>query len=500
MIAAEKLKTILAGFGNKRVLVVGDYYLDEYVHTESDRFSPEAPIPRATITSKVLIPGAAGNIAAGLLALGAKVDAIGLLGQDEAGRSVASTLAGQGAATKGLIASRERITGKFSRILLSGSGRPPQHVIRIDEENTQAPGAADRKRLHAALRKAMKGCDAVIVADYDETDGTGVVDGELLRIVARERPRKALAVGMSRLRIGRFTGFDLVITNLPETEDATGIAITDNKSLLAAARALRGALKAKTALVTLSKEGTLCLDGKGARRLPSYARNIVDVCGAGDSLSVAFTLSLLAGATKEQAMGIGGLAAAVAVSKAGTATVTRDEIRKEAGAQDGSARKYLQPVELLPLLDKARKEGKRIIFTNGYFDLLHAGHICLLKEARKLGDILVVAINSDESTRLNKGANRPLIGQDERAELLAAFSFVDYVTVFEEMTPINIIRMVRPDVLVKGSEHSKESVVGKDVVEGRGGRVVILPRKGPSAERIIEGLRGSKRALHEDLR
>ena len=497
-ISIQGAKQILERFESKKVVVVGDFYLDEYIHTESDQYSPEAPVPRAIIKSKDYVPGAAGNVASGFSALGAKVKAIGVIGDDANGKILKKELAKRGVDTSCLVIDKSRVTGTFSRILLKGTGNINQHVIRLDQENNERLSSETKDNIISYIKNQTKECDAVFIADYDEAKGTGVVDQETINeIVSTSKANNILSIGISRLKINLFKGVDVIISNKNETEKATNIKINNEETLRLAGNTMRKMLKSKSVLITLGKEGLVAFEDKDYVKLPSFAKSVVDVCGAGDSLSVTFCLSKLSGADFKEACELASFAAGVAVAKEGTATVSREEIENTILFESNDVNKVLKLEQLLPVLDNARRQKKKIVFTNGYFDLIHAGHINFLQEAKKLGDILVLAINSDESTRANKGANRPLINQDDRAKILSSFSFVDYVTIFDELTPIKILKRIQPDIVVKGGNYSKDEVVGKEIVESAGGEVVVIPQMGPSTEGLIGYIKESKRHIHE---
>lgn len=492
----DNAKKILNDFENKTILVIGDFYLDEYIETTSDQFSPEAPVPRAIVKSKIHVPGAAGNVACVLKELGAIVKTVGVIGADNNGNILKSNLDSRGINTQGLILDKNRLTGTFSRILLLYGGNISQHVIRFDHENDSPLSQSTRKQVISHFREQVKSCDAIFMADYDETGGTGLINDELMEeIIGLAKPNNVLTVGISRLNIKKFKDFDLIITNEKETEIATNIKITDDKTLLKAVENLKTNLKSKVVLASLGKKGAIVMDEFSTFQLPSFAKKVVDVCGAGDTMSSAFALSKLSNATHNEALEIGSFAASVAVQKEGTATVSRSELLSAIKNEYESINKLVTPVQLSSLVKGFKKQGKKVVLTNGYFDFIHAGIIQFLQEAKKHGDILIVALNSDESTRSNKGADRPLLNQGDRAKIMSAFSFVDYVVIFEELTPIKLIQTLHPDVLVKGGTYAKEEVVGKDLFEDM--YVKALPLMGPSTESMIDFIKNSKKSLHE---
>lgn len=494
----NKARDIMENFKQKRVVVVGDFYLDEYIHTESKQFSPEAPVPRAVIKEKEHLPGAAGNVASGFSALGANVVSIGVIGNDHNGKIMIRELKKKGIDTSCLVVDANRVTGTFTRVIIKGEGNINQHVIRIDHENNNKMPSLTKNKIFSALKNEIPKADAVFIADYDEARGTGLVDKGLVKeIILLAKKNNKLTIGISRLNIGFFKNIDIVIANRNETELVTNIKISDDKTLEKAARSIREQLNCQIVLISLGKEGVIAFDGKKFVRLPSFAKKVVDVCGAGDSLSVTFCLSRLASAGIEDASVLASFAASVVVGKPGTATASTKEIDDAILIGSGEKSKVLETEELVGVLEELKDKNKKVVFTNGYFDLIHVGHINFLREAKNLGDILVLAINSDESTRANKGADRPLISQDDRARILAGFDFIDYITIFDELTPIKVIKKLRPNILAKGGSYSEEEVVGNEIVKAAGGSVVIIPTLGPSTESLFKHIKTSKKYLHE---
>jgi D-beta-D-heptose 7-phosphate kinase / D-beta-D-heptose 1-phosphate adenosyltransferase len=488
---------ILDKFSQKKVIVVGDYYLDEYIYTEGQGMSPEAAVVRSVIREKKHMPGAAGNVACGFADMGSITSAISIIGSDNASIALARLLTERkkNIDTSGFIVDNSRLTGTFTRIMLKGPDQSYQHVIRIDEENTRKPSEASSASLLNLARERLEQCDVFFAADYDEV-GLGTLSKQILgRMASMCREAGVLSIGISREKIALFEGFDILIMNQKEAEGAVRMKLTP-ANFRDAAQKLKAKLDAKCIVITLGKDGVAAYDGSELVTLPSFADEIVDVCGAGDSFSVAFSLAMSSGASLSQACELASHASAAAISKEGTATVAAKEIVERMTARPES-RKIVTRQEMPAIISRLREQGKKIVFTNGYFDFIHGGHITFLREAKKNGDILVVAINSDDSTRRNKGANRPLIKEDERSRILSSFSFVDYVVTFDEMTPIKIVSEVKPDVLVKGGTWNMDDIVGRDIVVARGGRVVIIPLTGSSTESIIEHIKQSKKSLHE---
>uniref|UniRef100_UPI00272E9D4C D-glycero-beta-D-manno-heptose 1-phosphate adenylyltransferase n=1 Tax=Geoalkalibacter sp. TaxID=3041440 RepID=UPI00272E9D4C len=287
----------------------------------------------------------------------------------------------------------------------------------------------------------------------------------------------------------KYLGATLLTPNRKEAQTASGIAITDEASLCRAGRALRDSLRLEALVLTRSEEGMslFLADGREVH-LPTEAREVFDVSGAGDTVLALLGIGLGAGLAVEQAAQVANLAAGIVVAKVGTSTVTPDEILDVAGRRHADTDLKIKGRDLLGrVLERERERGKRIVFTNGCFDLLHVGHVKYLQKARNLGDLLVLGLNSDDSIRRLKGAKRPLIGEEERAHLMAALKCIDYVVIFDEDTPLELIGALRPHILVKGGDYAPEGVVGKELVESYGGRVEIIPFvDGKSTTNVIE--------------
>src|SRR3989344_5093538 len=309
------MKDTIERFSGKKVAVVGDYYLDEYIYTTSEDFSPEAPVPRAKITSIVHLPGAAGNVARAFRELGATVVAIGLIGPDREGDILKTSLEHLGIDCGGLVVDEERVTGTFSRVILVGKGDTRQHVIRLDEENTAAASDRSLQKIREAIKNAAE--DALFVADYDEADGVGIVVPSVLEEIQHA---PGLKIGISRKNIGLFKNFNTLLVNRHELT-----ALTKTNDLFDALKKFKETQAAQTVIVTLGEQGVAAL-GDRAVSLPSYAKEIVDVCGAGDSFASAYTLAVLSGAPLEAACKIANYAAAVVIAKEGTAAVSGLEL------------------------------------------------------------------------------------------------------------------------------------------------------------------------------
>ncbi len=490
-----EIKRTLEQFPTKKVLVLGDFYLDEYIHCKAERFSPEAPVPRAIVNNIEHIPGCAGNVAVALKSLGAQVMAVGVVGFDEKGNILKNKLLEKGVITSGLFSDQERVTGVFSRILLECSGDNKQHHIRFDSENKKRITPAIQEKIIRYVEENLPNLDLLFIADYDENAGTGLVTKDFLnQIVSLVRKQDLPIVGISRLNIKQFTDVDTLICNRKELSESVSLLIDDDEKLMLAIEKLRERTKTKTILVTLGKDGLIISKrGSPPQKYPSYVKRVVDVCGAGDALSSAYALCAITNCLEQDQGFIASHAAAVAISKPGTAPVYAHEIVESIAAFEVYKDKMIDNLNSFSsTLMNLRKQKKRIVLTNGYFDLIHASHINFLKEAKKQGDILIVAINSDKSTRENKGAGRPILPEEERVNILSSLECVDYVAVFEELTPVKVISLIKPDFLVKGGNFTTDEVVGRDIVESYGGEVKIIQLPGlglSSTQQLIDKIR-----------
>ncbi len=464
-----------------RVVIVGDVMLDEYLRGSVRRISPEAPVPVLEAATSDLTLGGAANVAHNLATLGAEVRLVGVVGSDAFADQLSGLCRARAVDASGLVRDPGRVTTHKLRVVAQG-----QHVLRIDREQPASLSAGVEQALVERALAAMEGAHAVVLSDYLK----GCLTEGLLRAVidgARARGLPVL-VDPKGERYERYRGADVLTPNVGELAMATGLPVDGEAQLLEAARRLRGLTGARTVLVTCGKEGML-LVGEGAPvRIAAEAREVYDVTGAGDTVIAAFALGLVRGLSDAAAARLANTAAGVVVGKLGTATVTLAELesRRLEAARPGAG-KVVELPALLDLLAAARAQDKAVVFTNGCFDLVHAGHVDYLEVARRQGDLLVVGLNTDASVKRLKGPTRPLVPGIERARVLAGLACVDYVVLFDEDTPQALIEAVRPDVLVKGADYKPEQVVGADFVKSYGGRLELVPLTlGQSTSKLIE--------------
>jgi len=466
-----------------RVLVVGDVMVDEFLWGEIDRISPEAPVPVFDQRARNTTLGGAGNVVANLAALGCQVGIASVVGSDPAGRQMRADLAALGADIRALVEDPERPTTVKSRIIARN-----QQIVRVDREQRRPVTPRAEADLLAAVASCIGSCGTVILSDY----GKGVLTDRVLSTLV-DPARKAgvhVLVDPKGHDYGRYKGVTLLTPNRKEAGLAAGLAMASEAEVDAAGARLLEITGADAMLITLSQDGmALFRRGLAPRRIPTRAREVFDVTGAGDTVIATLAAAMAAGINVAEAAELANMAAGVVVGKVGTATATREEIRAFAagGETDPAARKVVSGEEAAELAARLRAAGRRVVFTNGCFDLLHVGHIRYLQQARALGDCLILGLNSDASVRRLKGEKRPLIGEADRAHVLAALACVDHVVLFDDDTPLELIRAIRPDVLVKGGDYTREGVVGHEVVEEAGGRVELIPVvEGASTTRIVE--------------
>ncbi len=464
----SRLRDLVANLRGREVWVVGDVMLDEYVEGAVERISPEAPVQVVRVDAVDFRLGGAANVARQAAALGARVVLGGVIGDDESGARIVSECERAGIDTRALVRHRLRRTTRKLRVLGHG-----QQLVRLDWEDSIACG--QRELGEICERLASRGApDALVLSDYAKGVLTDPCIHRLISL-AREHRRPVL-VDPKRADLNAYRGATLLTPNLTELSRSVGERLDpdDLTAISMAARRFIESAQLDGMLVTLSDRGMMHVHADGSfHHIPAVRRAVADVTGAGDTVVAVLASSLAAGAAVDEAMEIANVAAGLAVARVGAVAIEPAEIAAALG--DVSVRKVLGREELAARAASWRADGKSIVFTNGCFDLLHAGHISLLNGAAELGDVLVLAINSDDSVRRLKGEDRPIVPASDRAVLLAALECVDAVTIFDEDTPLETLRAVRPHVLAKGMDYELTSVVGREIVEADGGRVELVP-------------------------
>ncbi|MCQ4346301.1 bifunctional D-glycero-beta-D-manno-heptose-7-phosphate kinase/D-glycero-beta-D-manno-heptose 1-phosphate adenylyltransferase HldE [Pseudomonas stutzeri] len=448
-------------FDQAPVLVVGDVMLDRYWHGATNRISPEAPVPVVKVEQIEDRPGGAANVALNIAALGAPAWLVGVTGQDEAADSLAERLQAAGVA-----AYFQRIAGQPTIVKLRVMSRH-QQLLRLDFEE---PFATDGDALLDEVTALLDRVRVVILSDY----GKGALQNHQALIqAARARNLPVLADPKGK-DFAIYRGASLITPNLSEFEAVVG-RCADEAELVAKGLKLLADLELGALLVTRGEHGmTLLRQGFPALHLPARAREVFDVTGAGDTVISTLASALAAGEALPQAVALANLAASIVVGKLGTATVSAPELRRAVQREQGVGRGVMTLEQLLPALEDARAHGERVVFTNGCFDILHAGHVAYLEQARALGDRLIVAINDDASVTRLKGPGRPINSVDRRMAVLAGLGAVDWVISFGEDTPEALLEKLRPEVLVKGGDYGLDQVVGAEIVRTYGGDVKVL--------------------------
>jgi D-beta-D-heptose 7-phosphate kinase / D-beta-D-heptose 1-phosphate adenosyltransferase len=461
-----------------RVLVAGEVILDRYLWGDVERISPEAPIPVLKVNRREEKPGNAGFVMANLRALGARPRAMSVIGDDRNGRLLREMFRDLGIVTKSLVVDPDRPTIVKERMLgsVQSANRGTQQLLRVDEENASPLNASRERDLKARLKDELEQVDGVLISDINK----GLLTPGLLRALIDGARRRGIPVIADPRRTKDFSiyeGATAITPNRYETEVATGMRLDDRGAWRAAAEKLTKSLDLKACLITLDREGMyLAESGGNDTYIPTAPREVYDVTAAGDVVLTFFGFLAIAGLSFSSAATIANLAAGIEVGRIGAEIISRDDIALALRSPDNAyERKIVAVDEISVILDRARRDGRRIVFTNGCFDLLHAGHLQLISFARRQGDLLVIGLNSDRGVRELKGAGRPIHSAIERSRLLAALELVDHVVVFDDVRAEKIIRTVRPDVLIKGEDYIGQIVDGQRFVESYGGRVVLAP-------------------------
>jgi D-beta-D-heptose 7-phosphate kinase/D-beta-D-heptose 1-phosphate adenosyltransferase len=465
----SRLLAVLDRLAGVSVGCIGDVMLDRFVHGSVERISPEAPVPVLRVAHESTMLGGAGNVVRNLAALGASVRFAAVVGDDAPGREIARRLREQGSSVACVLHQESgRRTGVKTRFLAGD-----QQILRADDETIATVSAAAEQRIMQALADWSGGLRALVLSDYAKGVLTGRLAPDVIAVAgAHDVP---VVVDPKGLDFGRYAGAAVVTPNRRELAEALGATVGDGEEL-EAARALRLRCGVGAVLLTLGREGMLLVDEQDtAHPLPAEAREVFDVSGAGDTVAAWVAAALAAGAELPDAAALANAAAGIVVGKVGTAVVRPREVARALRHGDTARTegKLLGPDELMERLETWRRRLLRIGFTNGCFDLIHPGHVSLLRQARAACDRLVVGLNSDASVTRLKGPGRPVQPQMARATVLASFADVDAVVVFEEDTPAALIARVRPDVLVKGADYRLDQVVGADLVQGYGGQVLL---------------------------
>ena len=444
-----------------RISVAGDIILDRYTWGSAVRVSPEAPVTVLEADLEEVRLGGAAAVAMLLARLGASVELAGVVGDDPEGRTVEKLLNDAGVGRTAVIRDSDRPTTYKQRLIGRAAGRHPHQMMRVDRETRASLAASTRTRLCDSVRTCASQSDITVLADYNK----GACDEAVLQAaIEADVVMVDPALGAD---FEKYRGAALIKPNRREAQLVAEQAVATSEDALAVATHLQAQTDAKI-VITLDQDGLVFADECGASHVPTHPREVYDVTGAGDTAMAMLALSQAAGLTLSEAGELVNLAAGIQVGRVGVSPIAPEDLLSSC-ALPSAATKVVDVRAAVAVRDAWRQQQQRVVFTNGCFDLLHIGHVRMLQEAAAMGDRLIVAINSDASVRELKGNDRPLIGQSDRAEMLAALGCVDHVVIFEEATPERLLRELRPDVLVKGG--TTDEIVGQEIVESYGGTV-----------------------------
>lgn len=470
-------------FGRPTIVVIGDLMLDRYLSGDVTRISAEAPVPIVHVTHEENVTGGAANVAANLAGLGVAVKILGVVGDDEDGKLLLESCANAVIDTSSVVTAANRSTTVKTRVIGAS-----QQMLRLDREDTDSLTAEDEASLRDMADTAITaGVSAIVISDYAK----GVVTDRSAREFIRMGRDLGIPVFVDPKGIdySRYAGATAVSPNKGELEAVVHRKLETLGDISEASTSLREELGLDFVLVTLGADGMLLESDAGANHVDAVTREVFDVSGAGDTVVATLSAAMVAGLDVLQAVELASTAAGVVVEHLGTVPVTNEELLTalDDSSEYHGARKLYSAEEAATRVTNWRTTGNKIVFTNGCFDLLHPGHVSLLERARREGDKLVVGLNADDSVRRLKGDGRPVLSQLDRARLLSALSSVDAIVVFEEDTPINLIRGLQPDILVKGDEYEESEIVGSSDVATWGGKTVTLALvEGSSTTGIIE--------------
>jgi D-beta-D-heptose 7-phosphate kinase / D-beta-D-heptose 1-phosphate adenosyltransferase len=479
----RRLADLLEALPNTRILVVGDLILDRYADGKANRVSPEAPVLVFEYDSERYLLGGACNVAANLRELGASASVLGVVGDDEAGEQLRTLLGQADIDTQALVTDTTRPTTRKTRYVAK-----TMQVLRVDEESRAPVGGDAEAQMLAILEQRPFPWKSVLLSDY----GKGVLTPRVIQaaIAAARSQGGVTVVDPKGKDYSIYRGVDLLTPNREEAEAATGVAIKTTEDLHRTAQRLREITGIRTAVITLGKDGIFFEREDGTHRIiPTEARQVFDVTGAGDTVVAVLTFCRAAGVSLEDSLRLANHAAGITVAKLGTWAPSRREVLSRLGENSvSSGGKVLSLEAAIEVASRLRAEGRRLVFTNGCFDILHPGHCDYLAKSRSYGDALMVGINTDASVqRQQKGPGRPINCLEDRAAVLAALQAVDYVVAFDDDTPKDLIEAITPHVLAKGEDWRDKGVVGREWVEAHGGQVLLVPLvPGRSTTNVVE--------------
>ncbi len=486
----ENLLKTVTNLGSPKVLVVGDFMLDVYIFGDAIRISQEAPVPVLKVTKNEYRCGGAGSVAADIAALGGKPYCLGVIGDDQNSKILKKKLTQHGADISGLITGVNHPTISKQRLIGLAQHLHRQQLIRMDFEPREPLTDEQYEKILQIYHEKLTSADIVCLQDYDKGLLSPSICQQMIKS-AKKADKKVLVDPSLTSDYSKYLGATVITPNRKETSAAVGFEITNAETAAKAAEELARKLKLQAVVITLDKEGAYLRTEDISQIIPTRSRSVYDVTGAGDMVLATLAITLAAGCDYETAVQLSNITGGIEVEKFGTATVTIEEIANEIVNQKRGISGKVRSIELL--LDELtwhRRGKKTIVFTNGCFDVIHRGHIEYLEFCKSQGDVVVVGLNSDSSVKIIKGTARPINNQYDRAIVLAALEMVDYITLFDEPDPLNLIKKVKPDVLVKGEDWAEKGVVGREFVESLGGKVVLAPLvEGKSSTVTIEKMK-----------
>jgi len=471
------------GKNKHHALVIGDVMLDRYLIGDAGRISPEAPVPVVLLKSQNERAGGAANVAANLSQLGIKTHLVGCVGSDAEATALQKLITNMGIDAEGMIKSKNRPTIAKTRIL---SGH--QQMIRLDQESLSAFSANENAHLINAIKSQLTlSPSIVILSDYAKGLLSESICQQIIsQCIAHKIP---VLVDPKGRNYSKYAGATALTPNKKETAEACDTSVNDPE-LIAKAEALKKCLKLQFLAVTRGEEGISLLD-ESTHHLPATAQKVFDVSGAGDTVIATLAAGLISKLSALESLELANIAAGVVVGKVGTVPITQSDLIDALMAAQGSqqAHKICDLDQLLQKVETWKSENQKIVFTNGCFDLVHAGHVTYLEAAKLRGDKLVLGLNTDRSVRALKGASRPVVNEQDRARVLAALESVDAVILFDEDTPLHLIKTIKPNIIAKGSDYSESQVVGGKEVKSWGGEIALIDLvEGRSTSNIIKKL------------
>ncbi len=479
----HELAPLVGKLEGKRIICLGDAMLDKYVYGTVDRISPEAPIPVIAVQRQTAMPGGVGNVARNVAALGGNAILIGVAGHDDAGKELKRLIASEHRMIADLVYAKDRPTTVKTRFMAGG-----HHLLRADEgEGADEISKEIEDQILRIFDAELEEADAVILSDYAKGALTNrVVTEAIKRTKAAGKP---VVVDPKSRDYARYSGATFLTPNAKEVGIATGIRCVDDDAAAKAGGIARDAAGSDAMLVTRSEQGMTLVDAAGAHHFGAQAQEVFDVSGAGDTVIATLTLALTAGASNAQAVALANAAAGLVVAKVGTAVIHPNELANALHTEELTTAdaKIKNLAQLLEAVERWRTQGLKIGFTNGCFDLIHPGHVSLISQSAAQCDRLIMGLNTDASIKRLKGESRPVQNEMARAIVMASIGDINAVTLFDEDTPLELIKLIKPDVLIKGADYTIETTVGSDVVIANGGRVFLADlQDGHSTTNTIE--------------